>query len=270
MIPTWFFGATLQRCSFTCGVQLSCSAAAGGEGKQALQGQWWVSACEEGGGERERASEAGNKKGEGERDWSRGPPGRPSSASPPTRWIQRTTSRVGSFFLISNASPVCVRVSVCERHWHSERGWHSPGLGDEACVAAAIDLLASVVQSAAGAPWLTCLETNGGECTDFMLWGILIAFWLLLFLNRSSQSPQQLQTVCVRARMHGCVSVGFVPVQMWVLDSLIAVSCINEYGQPFKELLRCMNILKCSNTQKTLEREGKSWVTPWNTKVVPY
>lgn len=159
-----------------------------------------------------RGEERGSKRGwkqkrrGRERLWSRGPPGRPSSASPPTRWIQRTTSRVGSFFLISNASPVCVRVSVCERHWHSERGWQSPGLGDEACVAAAIDLLVSVVQSAAGAPWLTCLETNDGECTDFMLWGILtlsdcFCFWIEAHSRLSSCR----RCVCVHACMGVCL-----------------------------------------------------------------
>lgn len=221
-----------------------------------------------GGGRREGASERGwkQKRRGRERLWSRGPPGRPSSASPPTRWIQRTTSRVGSFFLISNASPVCEGVCVWETlaQWERltesrSRGWSLRGSGHRS---ARLGRPISCRCSLTDVPrdqWWRIHRFHVVRDPD--------AFWLLLFLNRSSQSPQQLQTVCVRARMHGCVSVGLVSVQMWVLDSLIAVSCINEYGQ---ELLRCMNILKCSNIQKTLEREGKSWVTPWNTKVVPY
>lgn len=165
---------------------------------------------------------------------------------------------------------LCVRVSVCERHWHSERGWQSPGLGDEACVAAAIDLLVSVVQSAAGAPWLTCLETNDGECTDFMLWGILtlsdcFCFWIEAHSRLSSCRR------CVCACTHAWVCVCRICACTNV-SARFSYCCVmyKWVWVAFKELLRCMNILKCSNIQKTPEREGKSWVTPWNTKVVPY
>lgn len=223
-----------------------------------------------GGGRREGASERGwkQKRRGRERLWSRGPPGRPSSASPPTRWIQRTTSRVGSFFLISNASPVCEGVCVWETlaQWERltesrSRGWSLRGSGHRS---ARLGRPISCRCSLTDVPrdqWWRIHRFHVVRDPD--------AFWLLLFLNRSSQSPQQLQTVCVRARMHVCVCRICACTNVSARFSYCCVM-YKWVWVAFKELLRCMNILKCSNIQKTLEREGKSWVTPWNTKVVLY
>lgn len=192
-----------------------------------------------GGGRREGASERGWKqKKERERETVESRSTRQAVLCVASNKMDSENNESGRELLFNKQCLSCVWGCLCVRDIGTVReadrvqvsgmkpAWQRPSI----CSSRSSNQLPVLLDWRASRPMMANAQISCCEGS----WRFLTAF---VFESKLTVASAAADGVCVRARMHGCVSVGFVPVQMWVLDSLIAVSCINEYGWHSKSYL---------------------------------